>query len=67
MKKGCSEGLHPVEDPRGSKDTPKGTVACEGPVLGQENSQKQGMTERNYCTLTIVPLKGLEGTGYNIW
>lgn len=66
-EKGCSEGLQPVEDPRGRKDTPKGTVACEGPVPGQQNSKKQGMTERNYCALTIVPLNGLEGTGYKIW
>ena len=66
MKEGCFEGLQPVEDLCGSKDTPKGSVACEGPVLGQDNSKKQGTTEGNCCTLTIASPKGLEGTECNV-
>lgn len=37
-------------------DTPKRTVACEGYMLRQKNSKKQG-TEIKYCTLTMASPK----------
>lgn len=58
IKQECSEGLQPMEDLCGTKDNPRGTVACEGLVVGQENSKKEGTTERKCCALIMASLKG---------
>lgn len=65
MNEECSEKLQPMDDACEIKDTPKRTMACEGHMLRQENSKKQG-TEINYCTLTMGSPKGLEGTGCHV-